>query len=114
MSILKRNRSFQPSVMRSTASVTAVRSSSLRQIGTTTTWTGARRGGTTRPSSSECAMIKAPIKRVEEPHEVVQAYASWLSGVVYLMSNVRAKFCPRLWLVPAWSARPSCIIASMA
>ena len=30
-----------------------------------------------------------------------------------LTSNALPKFCPRSWLVPAWSALPSCIIASM-
>src|SRR5438552_3630858 len=71
-----------------------------------TTWMGARQGGTTRPSSSECAMISAPTRRVETPQEVVQAYSCWFSGVWYMMSKARAKFWPRLWEVPAWRGRP--------
>ena len=47
-------------------------SSSLRKIGTIATWTGATFGGSTRPSSSECAMISAPTWRVDMPQEVCQ------------------------------------------
>jgi len=39
-------------------------------IGTITTCKGARVGGRTRPLSSECDMMSAPINRVETPHEV--------------------------------------------
>eukprot|EP00179_Madagascaria_erythrocladioides_P013203 CAMPEP_0198359444 /NCGR_PEP_ID=MMETSP1450-20131203/134637_1 /TAXON_ID=753684 ORGANISM="Madagascaria erythrocladiodes, Strain CCMP3234" /NCGR_SAMPLE_ID=MMETSP1450 /ASSEMBLY_ACC=CAM_ASM_001115 /LENGTH=42 /DNA_ID= /DNA_START= /DNA_END= /DNA_ORIENTATION= len=37
-----------------------------------TTCIGANLGGRTRPVSSECDMIRAPMHRVETPHEVAQ------------------------------------------
>ena len=39
----------------------------------TCTWIGASRGGSRRPLSSPCTMIRPPIIRVEVPQEVVQA-----------------------------------------
>ena len=47
-------------------------SSSLFQIGTITTCTGAKRGGKLTPLSSPWAMTRAPISRVLTPHEVDQ------------------------------------------
>ena len=49
--------------------------SSFPVIGTITTWIGASFGGSTRPLSSPCAMISAPIRRVETPHEVAHTYS---------------------------------------
>ena len=40
--------------------------------GVSTRLIGANFGGSTRPLSSECVMIKAPIKRVETPQDVAQ------------------------------------------
>eukprot|EP00442_Polarella_glacialis_P040993 CAMPEP_0115155156 /NCGR_PEP_ID=MMETSP0227-20121206/67731_1 /TAXON_ID=89957 /ORGANISM="Polarella glacialis, Strain CCMP 1383" /LENGTH=43 /DNA_ID= /DNA_START= /DNA_END= /DNA_ORIENTATION= len=34
-----------------------------------TTWVAATEGGKTRPSSSECTMMTAPISRVETPQD---------------------------------------------
>ena len=82
-------------------------------MGMRTTWVGAILGGSTRPSSSEWVMITAPISRVETPHEVVQQYSSVPDGLANLISWAWAKFCPRKCDVPAWSALPSCIIASI-
>mmetsp|Transcript_18280 Transcript_18280/g.26684 ORF Transcript_18280/g.26684 Transcript_18280/m.26684 type:complete len:215 (+) Transcript_18280:236-880(+) len=38
-------------------------------IGTMTTCTGATFGGKTRPASSECVIINAPMRRVDTPHD---------------------------------------------
>ncbi len=62
--------------MRSQAVITVAFSSSVREMGRITTWEGAIRGGSTRPSSSEWVMITAPIRRVDTPHDVVQQYSS--------------------------------------
>ena len=74
---------------------------------------GASAGGRISPSSSLCVMISAPIRRVLTPQDVVQQYCRALSGSRYLMSKARAKFWPRLWLVPICSALPSCMRPSM-
>ena len=58
-------------------------------------------------------MISPPISRVETPQLVAQACSRLPSSVVNSTSNALAKFWPRKWLVPACSALPSCIIASM-
>ena len=63
--------------------------------------TGAIRGGRISPSSSECVMMTAPIRRVETPQLVVQAYSRFPSWFWNWILNARAKFCPRKWLVPA-------------
>ena len=47
------------------------------------------------------------------PHDVPQMYWSDLSRAWNLMSNALAKFWPRLCDVPACSARPSPISASI-
>ena len=86
---------------------------SFLKIGTMTTWIGASLGGSTKPSSSECAMISAPIRRVLTPHEVPHTYSSLPSLLANLTSNALAKFCPRKCDVPACNALPSCIRASM-
>ena len=78
-----------------------------------TTWIGASRGGSTRPWSSQCVMIRPPISRVDTPQLVAQAYSSLPSWFWNFTSNALAKFWPRKWLVPACSALRSCIIASM-
>jgi len=90
------------------AEITANCSADLN-TGTITTWTGASFGGRTSPLSSECAMIRAPIKRVETPHEVAHTYSSWFSLLRNFTSNALAKFCPRKWEVPVCNAFPSCI-----
>ena len=59
-------------------------------------------------------MINPPIIRVETPHEVFHTYSSPPAAVWYCTLNARAKFWPRLWEVPAWSALLSCISASTA
>ena len=58
-------------------------------------------------------MTSAPTRRVETPQLVAQTYSCSLSLFWKVQSNALAKFCPRKWLVPAWSALPSCISASM-
>ena len=58
-------------------------------------------------------MIKAPISRVETPHEVVQQNSSAPETLANLMFWAFAKFWPRKCDVPAWRALPSCIIASI-
>ena len=77
--------------MRSATGRTAARVAAF-MIGTTTTWNCAKRGGTTKPRSSECAMISAPTSRVETPHEVAHTYSSVLSRVWNWTSNALAKF----------------------
>jgi hypothetical protein len=57
-------------------------------------------------------MISAPTRRVETPHDVFHTWSRSPVAVWKLTSNAREKFWPRLWLVPAWSALLSCIIAS--
>ena len=66
--------------------------SSLFQIGTMTTWVGARRGGKLTPLSSACDMTTAPTRRVETPHEVCQQYSQSPVAVWYFTSNGLAKF----------------------
>src|SRR3990172_11275561 len=83
-------------------------------MGTTITWSGARRGGQIRPLSSECVITSPPISRVDTPHDVLHTYSQSPVVVWYRTSNAFAKFFPRLCDVPAWSARVSCIRASMA
>ena len=58
-------------------------------------------------------MIRAPIKRVDTPHEVAHTYSSFPSALVNCTSKALAKFCPRKWEVPACKAFPSCISASI-
>ena len=58
-------------------------------------------------------MMRPPINRVLTPHEVAHANSSLLLLSLNVTSNALAKFWPRKWLVPAWSALPSCIMASM-
>jgi len=82
-------------------------------IGTMMTWIGASFGGSTRPSSSEWVMMRPPIRRVETPQLVAHTYSSLLFSFWNFTSKALAKFWPRLWLVPAWRALPSCIRASM-
>ena len=82
-------------------------------MGTMTTWTGASRGGTTNPWSSLCVMMRPPTSRVDTPQLVAQAYSTWPAAFWNFTSNALAKFWPRKWLVPAWRALLSCIIASM-
>ena len=82
-------------------------------MGTTASWVGATLGGSTRPESSPWAMIVAPTMRVEKPHEVPQGCLRTLSRSRNSMPAELAKFWPSMWLVPAWSAFRSRIIASM-
>ena len=58
-------------------------------------------------------MIRAPIRRVDTPHEVAHTYSGLLSLLRNVTSNALAKFWPRKCDVPLWRAFPSCIIASM-
>ena len=58
-------------------------------------------------------MMSPPISRVVTPQLVAQANSSLFSSFLKVTSNALAKFCPRKCDVPAWSALPSCIIASM-
>ena len=71
------------------------------------------RGGRIRPLSSPCVMITPPIRRVVMPQDVCQAYCSDLSRAWNLMSNTFEKFWPSMCDVPACSARPSPISASI-
>ena len=91
----------------------AANCSSPLNIGTITTCIGAIFGGRTNPLSSECAIMRAPIRRVLTPHDVAQTYSGLLSLFRKVTSNDLAKFCPRKCDVPLCSAFPSCIIASM-
>mmetsp|Transcript_3309 Transcript_3309/g.11425 ORF Transcript_3309/g.11425 Transcript_3309/m.11425 type:complete len:270 (-) Transcript_3309:556-1365(-) len=101
----------RPSTRASTASVPA--SSFFRVIGTTATWTGATRGGSTRPASSEWVMTSAPSSRVDTPQDVAQTSSRFASLFWNWTSKARAKFCPRKCDVPLWSAQPLGIKASM-
>ena len=92
---------------------TAVRSSSLRKMGTMTSCWGATLGGRTRPESSPWTMIVAPTMRVVKPQDVPYGCLRSLSRSRNWMPADFAKFCPSMWLVPDWSARRSRIIASM-
>jgi hypothetical protein len=82
-------------------------------LGKITTCAGASRGGMITPSSSPCVMTSPPIMRVEVPQDVVQANCSTPCASRYLISEDFAKFCPRKCEVPACSALPSCIMASI-
>ena len=84
------------------------------RMGTMTACTGATWGGSTSPRSSPWTMISPPSIRQLTPQDVVQASFSVLSLSRNLMLKARAKFCPRLCEVPACSACPSGISASMA
>ena len=66
-----------------------------------------------RPLSSPCVMITPPMSRVDTPHDVPHTCCTDLSRAWKVMSNAFAKFCPRLCDVPACSARPSPISASI-
>ena len=82
-------------------------------IGRITAWIGAIFGGSRSPRSSPWVMMMAPISRVLTPQLVSWTYSSFPSLLWYWISNASAKFVPKLWLVPACSALPSCIMASM-
>ena len=97
----------------SAAAQTCAISSSFFQIGTMTALVPAMRGGRTRPSSSLCVMMRAPMMRVLMPQLVAQTCSTLPSESWYLTSKALAKFCPRSWLVAACRALPSCIIASI-
>ena len=86
---------------------------SPRGIGTMTTWCGATRGGRISPLSSPWVMMTPPMRRVVIPQDVCHPYCTVLSRPWNVMSNTLAKFCPRLWDVPACRARPSPISASI-
>ena len=58
-------------------------------------------------------MMSPPMSRVETPHDVCQTYSSSPRSFWNFTSNALPKFWPRSWLVPAWSALPSCMNASM-
>ena len=112
-SAFTRKAPFSSSAARLATSAMRCFSSSLFQIGTMTTCSGARRGGKLTPLSSPWAITRAPIRRVLTPHDVDQTCSQVPSLVWYLTSNAFAKFCPRLWDVPPCSAFLSCISASM-
>lgn len=81
--------------------------------GSITTCAGARRGGSTSPSSSEWVITMPPISLVETPQLVVHAYSCEPLSERNFMPLAFAKFCPRKCDVPACKAFLSCIIASM-
>ena len=58
-------------------------------------------------------MMSPPMSRVVTPQLVCQTYSSWPSLFWNFTSKALPKFWPRSWLVPACSAWPSCIMASM-
>jgi hypothetical protein len=58
-------------------------------------------------------MMTPPTRRVETPHDVPHTCCTVLSRAWKVMSKALAKFCPRLCDVPACSARPSPISASI-
>ena len=95
------------------ASATAALSLFFCAMGTTTTCMGASAGGSRSPASSPCVMMIPPMRRVETPQE------DWYTCRVSpfssrkVVSNALEKFWPRLCDVPACSALPSPIIASM-
>ena len=66
-----------------------------------------------RPVSSPWVMITPPIIRLLMPHDVVWQSVTSSFWAVYWMSKARAKLVPMKCEVPAWSARPSRIIASI-
>ena len=70
----------------------ASRDSSLGVTGMIMTCCDATRGGQMSPSSSECAMMSVPMRRVETPHEVVHACCWVLSLPVNDMSWALEKF----------------------
>ena len=98
LSTWTRSGSFRKSLCRrvvaraSQASMIASRESSLGVTGIMITCCEATRGGQMRPSSSECAMMSVPMRRVETPHEVVQASCWVLSLPVNEMSCALEKF----------------------
>ena len=59
-------------------------------------------------------MMSPPIIRVEVPHDVDHGFARCWFLSRYSMPYASEKCWPRLWLVPACSARPSPISASIA
>ena len=61
-------------------------------IGTITTCIGARLGGSTSPSSSECVITSAPISRVLTPQLVAHTCSSFPSLLANFTSNALAKF----------------------
>ncbi len=58
-------------------------------------------------------MTRPPISRVDVPHDVCHTYSGSPRSFWNLTSNALPKFWPRSWLVPACSALPSCMYASM-
>ena len=83
---------FSSAIIGSTLPLMAVICSSFLQIGTITTWIGARAGGNTRPLSSEWVMMRAPIRRVETPHDVAHTYSMLLFLSTNCTLNALAKF----------------------
>mmetsp|Transcript_5330 Transcript_5330/g.22591 ORF Transcript_5330/g.22591 Transcript_5330/m.22591 type:complete len:255 (-) Transcript_5330:989-1753(-) len=70
-------------------------------MGTTTTCTGASRGGSRNPASSPWVMMIPPIRRVDTPHELWCTYCLVPVSSRNCVSNALAKFWPRLCEVPA-------------
>mmetsp|Transcript_22814 Transcript_22814/g.70485 ORF Transcript_22814/g.70485 Transcript_22814/m.70485 type:complete len:413 (+) Transcript_22814:169-1407(+) len=100
-------------VTRSAASTIASRCFSFCQMGMTTTCVGAIAGGRRSPASSPCVMMSPPTMRVDTPHDVCHTCRCSPSSSWNCVPKALAKFCPRLWLVPACSALRSPIIASI-
>mmetsp|Transcript_95751 Transcript_95751/g.239924 ORF Transcript_95751/g.239924 Transcript_95751/m.239924 type:complete len:201 (-) Transcript_95751:1073-1675(-) len=73
----------------------ACNSGSLENIGKMTTWVAANTGGSTRPSSSECTMMTAPMRRVDTPQDEAQTYSEVCSSDTYFTSKALAKFWPK-------------------
>ena len=57
-------------------------------------------------------MIKAPISRLDAPHDVCHTYSNTPEGPENWVPKTLEKFCPSSWLVPICSALPSPIIPS--
>mmetsp|Transcript_10588 Transcript_10588/g.23158 ORF Transcript_10588/g.23158 Transcript_10588/m.23158 type:complete len:236 (-) Transcript_10588:917-1624(-) len=71
-----------------------------------TAWTGATRGGSTRPLLSPCTITDTPMERVVSPQEVCQGICfSPFSSSKFIL-NIFPKFWPRLWLGAPWIALP--------
>merc|ERR1719420_1170242 len=70
---------------------------------------GATRGGITKPFSSPCTKIMAPMERVEKPHEFCHTSVLEPESSSNLMSNILAKFWPKQWEVAAWMPRPDAV-----
>jgi hypothetical protein len=81
-------------------------------MGTITTWIGATLGGRS-PMSSPWVIMIPPTMCVLIPQDV--CYTNCNSAFLYVdwVPNAQTKFWLRFWIVPAWRAQQSLIIATM-